>query len=806
VGERLDPPEEVAGLAVAARRYAANLLGAAADFYPGAVAGVRTFFGLVGRAETPDEDVPGAAAWAWARLLAGWSDWRSHRLERRLLLPPPDDLARLAVRCRETADVPEPTTGRLWSLFARPSQPAAPVEPRELLAKYAELLDAMAAPATPAARAALDRAVDLGRAIDDRIASLPRDWVPVRIARVAGLIPEWSPDPPEDTPPGFLPWLGYLLRFTLDRGPHTTTPELFSLVLREALDDLREARHVPPDGEAFVALDAFRRLELPVPELAWFRVLAALLELAGTADTQSNWPRRLARLAAHAVTQVIPNAEPPIDPDLLSVPCNWVRPGRLDVRYVVHPAEPRTVVRVDRFAIPPEKAAITVSLGPRPPGTTIWLTAGGADRLVGLPDGDGTKLVTRSRKRAEAEFWSVPPDRDGLSALRKAWADWLATEAGREWFHAIASRAATGDDAPEARAWLVAITDTAEASCFPVIDPRTGRATWPADLPFTQGGVSFVVDEAPAGSVVAVERFAHQPAAARFRVSLGRADGATAAVAKAWDAVAAGGLELDEFRALLAPGLDAAMRSGEPVPPDVLARLLDRLGALDPPEPDGIASRDTLLSALRDWAAADELTIHPDGWTFADGGLAPAPDTAGVAVKAVFRRDVPAGRVAKVKAFGLTGPDGPLRTGEVVVSAGPPPHGLTELEAAAESVPGPTGEELREAFRGLRPAGAGGYLELAGVDLFTRFWDHVRPVWTNTNPAAAETFAEGLRVMLREAFGLETFAPLNYRDHPTGWVNVPPGTRMSSGRVTRVIRPGLASGDVLRVPARVEAE
>src|SRR5207249_4140575 len=111
-----------------------------------------------------------------------------------------------------------------------------------------------------------------------------------------------------------------------------------------------------------------------------------------------------------------------------------------------------------------------------------------------------------------------------------------------------------------------------------------------------------------------------------------------------------------------------------------------------------------------------------------------------------------------------------------------------------------------EAFRALRPAGAGGYLELAAVDLFTRFWDHVQPVWANTDPASAETFAEGLRVMLREAFGLEAFAPLNYRDHPSGWVNVPPGTRMTSGRVTRVLRPGLASGGVLRVPARVEAE
>ncbi|MBY0514673.1 MAG: hypothetical protein K2P78_12260 [Gemmataceae bacterium] len=55
MGQRVEPPEEAAGLGAAARRYAAHLLGAAADFYPGAVEPARAFFALVGRTE-PDAD------------------------------------------------------------------------------------------------------------------------------------------------------------------------------------------------------------------------------------------------------------------------------------------------------------------------------------------------------------------------------------------------------------------------------------------------------------------------------------------------------------------------------------------------------------------------------------------------------------------------------------------------------------------------------------------------------------------------------------------------------------------------------
>lgn len=240
---------------------------------------------------------------------------------------------------------------------------------------------------------------------------------------------------------------------------------------------------------------------------------------------------------------------------------------------------------------------------------------------------------------------------------------------------------------------------------------------------------------------------------------------------------------------------------------DGLGPILDEVAKLDPTaDAAHLAARDDLLSVVRGWAGDIGLAVSPTDWSFRDGGPAPPADAPGVVTKVVFRRDVPAGRVARVKAFGLVKGEEVIRPSEVVVSAGPPPAGLTELEAAAGAIPGAGGEAVREAFRDLRPAGLGGYLELAAVELYTRFWDRAHPDWAAIDPAAAAGFGVGLGAMLRDGFGLTPFDPVNFRDYPAGWVVVPPGTRMTTGRVTRVLRPGLAAGDVLRVPARAEAE
>lgn len=800
MGKRLDPPDGAAGLAVAVRRYAANLFAAAADFSPQAIANVRQFFKLISQAEDTDDDAPEQSQWAWARFLAGWPAWRPHRLERQLLLPSMEALRELAVRIRDaTATATVEPAFRRWSLFSRPHAPAPSVDLREVLAHTADVLDALVHPSPSSVTGVLDRAVELGRAVDVRIARLPEEWLPLRLTRAAALLPEWPAMPPLLADCGLLPWLADLIQSAVERGPFPNAPAAFVAVMKETLDDLRTQRMLPTGDAIHGALDELSTVEEGSPAEAWLRGLSSLLASIDSRQPSSRWPILLARLAVRAVEQVAPNAEPPVNPNTLAVPRDWCRPGRAAYRYAVHPSAPRSVVRIDRFAIPPDRAEVTLSLGAKPNGAVIWLTVEESQ----FAGGPGTKLAGRFRKRAEVEFWDRASAGDDPASLRKGWIAWLDTTPGRDWFHSIAEKfsqhASTG-------VLLAAVRQSAGVECFPNIDTQSGETSWPAEVPFTAASVSFAASASPPGTILSVARFATSPAAARMCVSLGPIGPIGAAIAATWDAVVASGLELDNCRAVLAPALEAAARTGGLISNDVLLALLDQLADTEPGASSAHDGRDALLARLRDWAAVAAFAIQPAEWTFAAGGAAPAPDAAGLDRKPVFRRDVPLGRIAKVKRFGLVGSDGVVRAGEIVISAGLAPPGLVELEAAAESLEGREGDELREAFRGLRAAGAEGYLELALTDLFTRFWDRAYPVWSAAAPDVAEDFAERLRALLQVQFSLDVVHPANYRDHPSGWVSVPPGTRMTSGRVVRVLRPGLASGGELRVPARVEAE
>jgi hypothetical protein len=61
--------------------------------------------------------------------------------------------------------------------------------------------------------------------------------------------------------------------------------------------------------------------------------------------------------------------------------------------------------------------------------------------------------------------------------------------------------------------------------------------------------------------------------------------------------------------------------------------------------------------------------------------------------------------------------------------------------------------------------------------------------------------------VLRQNWKLYPFYPVAYQDHPDGWLQRAPGRNMVTGRVRRVLRPGLQDEDGhLRLPALVEVE
>jgi hypothetical protein len=123
------------------------------------------------------------------------------------------------------------------------------------------------------------------------------------------------------------------------------------------------------------------------------------------------------------------------------------------------------------------------------------------------------------------------------------------------------------------------------------------------------------------------------------------------------------------------------------------------------------------------------------------------------------------------------------------MSLGPPPAGFAELERAGQGLP--RGGELRAKVAGLRAAAEGNYLREAILRLYSDFWGDAGAAAKAADPRAAAEVGERLGVVLSEAYGLHPFFPTIVHDVPSGWIDVTPGSRVLSGVVSRLIRPGL---------------
>lgn len=214
-----------------------------------------------------------------------------------------------------------------------------------------------------------------------------------------------------------------------------------------------------------------------------------------------------------------------------------------------------------------------------------------------------------------------------------------------------------------------------------------------------------------------------------------------------------------------------------------------------------------MLGHARRWCGHFGLEILPRGWSFLQplehGEL--QSDERSCAY--LFRPDEKRGSVYRVRTFGLKQGDRALRECAVSVSAGAAPAGLAELEEVIKVAADHGEEVLLERLRGWREAAFQSTLDLVIVQFFVDFWGELGEELRQQHPDLARDFSMRLFDVLKLEFKLYPFYPVAYQEHPDGWLQRVSGRSMVSGRVRRILRPGLQDENgQLRVPALVDVE
>jgi hypothetical protein len=261
---------------------------------------------------------------------------------------------------------------------------------------------------------------------------------------------------------------------------------------------------------------------------------------------------------------------------------------------------------------------------------------------------------------------------------------------------------------------------------------------------------------------------------------------------------------LKELIPLAEDMLQLAQSPDEMIDSEPVLAFLDQLVTIQP-SPERVETLGAILDQLRHWCAPSE--ILPRGWTYRQpinvDSLPPNEQTS----QLQFDPNVPPGQIVRIQQFGLAHGEVVLRTPEITVSAGPPPAGHAEL---AEFVAQPDllgGNALQQRIDSWPEAALHGTLEMVAVQFFVDFWGALGEHLRAGDPESAQELNNRLLSLLRHEWKLYPFHPVAYQDHPDGWLQRVAGRNMVTGRVRRILRPGLQDEEGhLRVPALVEVD
>ena len=356
------------------------------------------------------------------------------------------------------------------------------------------------------------------------------------------------------------------------------------------------------------------------------------------------------------------------------------------------------------------------------------------------------------------------------SQARRAFGVWLDSRSSGEWFHRWLMAVRENEDGPVA--WWRVLQGKGWCEAFPDPTAKDGTFDWPQ-------AASRSADQ-PFGEIVEVVRFAPHATDSRVTLSDGPVSATTEAFAGLFRMTADDPRWWDGGRWAEARGSSQSPDAGR------VAMLAGRW--LDECQPT-----DDQVEAVCGWAEACGLTVV----------RADSPDAPGVTVQQVFAA-APVGTVLGGNRVGFRTAETVFRPAVVEVSLGQAPAGFSELEQAGEGLPSC---ELRRLVAELRAAAEGSYLREAALQLYTDFWGDAGVNARATDADATAEVGERLNTLLADAYGLRPFHPVNVHDFPSGWITVAAGSRVMTGVVTRVLRPGLQDDHGhLRIPAVVEVE
>jgi hypothetical protein len=478
-----------------------------------------------------------------------------------------------------------------------------------------------------------------------------------------------------------------------------------------------------------------------------------------------------ARAAAGVVCVILDHltqrtSDPPVWAAVRRWAEGWFAAHGLDGGVLIDAPTPDGVI-AESFPLQTSGRAVLVVV---PPGGPVTVETPSADVWAALPP---VPTFDGSRCPPLEEWYAVtrggPADE---SRARTAFGAWLDTPAAGDWFHRWLTGVWENADSPAGMWWRV-LHGKGWCEAFPDPDVKGGEFDWPQ--------ADSRASDRPFGELVEVTRFSPSPADSRVTVSDGPVSAATEAFAdlfrlSADDSLWWGGGRWAEARTL----------GHTPTPDRVAAVAGEWLDRCQPTEAQ--------TDAVCRWAEACGLTVV----------RADAADTPGVTVRHVFAA-APTGTVVGGNRAGFSTGDEVFRPAVVEVSAGPLPAGFAELERAGEALP--WGCELQQLVTGLRAAAEGNYLREAVLGLYSEFWGDAGTAARDTDPDATADVGERLSSLLTDAYGLRPFFPVNVHDYPSGWIAVAAGSRVMTGVVTRVVRPGLQDDHGhLRIPAMVEVE